>query len=120
MTIDLCVAAIITKLAIWVLLNGADDLFVAMVAGYVWLRARFGDPKENQPPSEEELDAVPQRRMAIFVCLWKEHGVIREMIEHNVRSIRYRNYDFFIGVYPGLNDAMIDFMIEAFDDFFRS
>ncbi|HEY1575469.1 MAG TPA: glycosyltransferase, partial [Terracidiphilus sp.] len=38
--------------------------------------------------------------MAIFVCLWREHGVIRDMIEHNIRSIRYRNYDFFIGVYP--------------------
>ncbi|MCU1262982.1 MAG: bacteriophage receptor, outer membrane protein, partial [Bryobacterales bacterium] len=43
------------------------------------------------------------RRMAIFVPLWKEHRVIRRMVEHNIATQKYRNYDFFIGAYP--NDA---------------
>jgi adsorption protein B len=104
MTIDHWIAAavswMIAPLAIWVILNGVDDLFVALAAGYAALRARRTRRKEERAPTEDELDSVPQRRMAIFVCLWREHGVIRDMIEHNIRGIRYSNYDFFIGVYP--------------------
>jgi adsorption protein B len=87
-------------LTIWMILNGFDDLFVASAAGSAWLYSRITRRAEERTPSEEELDAVPQRRMAVFVCLWREHGVIRDMVEHNIRNIRYRNYDFFIGVYP--------------------
>lgn len=100
MIIDHWIARIMALLAVWVILNGVDDLFVALAAGYAWLRSRVTRRQEESIPSEEQLDAEPQRRMAIFVCLWREHGVIRDMIEHNIRSIRYRNYDFFIGVYP--------------------
>lgn len=41
-----------------------------------------------------------ERRIAIFVPCWKESAVIGNMIRHNVASIWYRNYDFFLGVYP--------------------
>jgi adsorption protein B len=87
-------------LALWVILNGFDDLFIVLAAAYAWLRFRFTSRIQLRSPTEAELDAVPQRRMAIFVCLWHEHSVIRDMVEHNIRRIRYRNYDFFIGVYP--------------------
>lgn len=100
MTIDRWIAGIMAPLAIWVIVNGLDDLFVTLAAGYAWLRSRNPRWIEECTPADEDLDAVPQRRMAIFVCLWREHRVIRDMIEHNVRNIRYRNYDFFIGVYP--------------------
>src|SRR5689334_13274071 len=100
MTLDRAIAGTMALLTLWVILNGVDDLFVALAAGYAALRTRSKRRKDQQAPSERELDSVPQRRMAIFVCLWREHGVIRDMIEHNIRSIRYRNYDFFIGVYP--------------------
>lgn len=36
----------------------------------------------------------------MFVALWQEHGVIRQMLEHNLAAIQYRNYDLFVGVYP--------------------
>jgi adsorption protein B len=100
MTIDRGIAMMMAPLAVWVILNGIDDLFVALAAGYAALRSRRTRRREERAPSEAELDAVPERRMAIFVCLWREHGVIRDMVEHNVRNIRYQNYDFFIGVYP--------------------
>ncbi len=41
--------------------------------------------------------------MAVFVALWKEHRVIRKMIENNVTKVRYPCVDFFVGAYP--NDA---------------
>ena len=96
MTIGHWIAMILIPLTTWVVLTGIDDLFIAFVAGIAALRARFG----HRRPTDADLETVPERRMAIFVCLWREHRVIREMIEHNVRNIRYRNYDFFIGVYP--------------------
>jgi len=100
MITDRWISTLMAPLALWVILNGFDDVFIAMAAAYAWLRFRFTSRQPERIPTEGELDAVPQRRMAIFVCLWREHGVIRDMIEHNIRSIRYRNYDFFIGVYP--------------------
>ena len=51
-------------------------------------------------PGDAELEAVPERRMAIFVPLWKEHRVIQNMVEHNIACQKYKNYDFFIGAYP--------------------
>jgi adsorption protein B len=100
MPIDRFIAALLTPLAVWVIVNGFDDLFIAGAAAYAWLRFRFTASQRLRPPTEAQLSSVPQRRIAIFVCLWHEHGVIRDMVEHNIRSIRYQNYDFFIGVYP--------------------
>jgi bacteriophage N4 adsorption protein B len=41
-----------------------------------------------------------ERKIAIFVPCWKESGVIGNMVRHNLAAIHYRNYDFFLGVYP--------------------
>jgi adsorption protein B len=92
MRIDHWVAALLVPLALWVLINGLDDLFIdcAALAGYFRLRV----------PTEADLDATPQRRMAIFVAAWKEHRVIRRMIENNASKLNYGQVEFFIGVYP--------------------
>ncbi len=98
MLVDHWVAALLAPLAIWVLLNGLDDLVIDIAC----LLTRFRRQSERMPV-EADLLAVPERRMAIFVPLWKEHRVIQNMVEHNVAAQKYANYDFFIGVYP--NDA---------------
>jgi adsorption protein B len=92
MTLDHWVAALLVPLALWVLINGIDDLFIdiAALAGHL----------RHRTPAEPELDAVPPRRMAIFVACWREHRVIRKMIENNVVKLNYGPVDFFIGVYP--------------------
>src|ERR1019366_6009356 len=41
-----------------------------------------------------------ERPIAVFVPLWCEHAVISRMLEHNLAAIQYRNYHFFVGVYP--------------------
>jgi bacteriophage N4 adsorption protein B len=48
------------------------------------------------------LKEVPrdERKIAIFVPCWKESDVIGNMVRHNLAAIQYRNYDFFLGVYP--------------------
>ncbi len=80
-------------------MSGLDDLFIAVV----YLATR----KKRFPwPADSELDSASERRIAIFVPLWREHRVIGQMLEHNLSVIRYSNYDVFVGVYP--NDELTE------------
>ncbi len=103
MILDHWVACLLTPLAFWVLCNGIDDLVVDIASLISYIRRTFGSGFGHRLPSEEELDAAPVRRMAVFVALWKEHRVIRKMIENNVTKLRYPSVEFFVGAYP--NDA---------------
>lgn len=85
--------ACLAPLAIWILLSALDDLFVAVV----WLISRR---KRFPWPSDAELDAAPERRIAILIPLWNEHRVIGPMLERNLATIRYSQYEIFAGVYP--------------------
>ena len=95
MNIDYWVAALLFPLAVWVLINGLDDLVIDIAAACSYWNLQL--------PTEADLDAVPERQMAIFVALWKEHRVIQKMIENNVTRLEYGKVEFFIGVYP--NDS---------------
>ncbi len=100
MPLDHWIAQLLAPLAFWVLLNGLDDLVIDIAALWSAVRRHFSrDPRERSPTAAE-LDAVPPRRMAIFVALWKEHRVIQKMIDNNVMRLRYPLVDFFVGVYP--------------------
>ena len=80
-------------LAIWIVVSGLDDLFITLV-GFATCRLRF------PWPSRTALRRAGERPIAVFVPLWHEHAVIGRMLEHNVGAIKYRNYHFFVGVYP--------------------
>jgi len=94
MYLDRWIAAILPPLVVWILLNGLDDL----VVDAVWLISRFLKRKDLSPPP-----GTLERPVAIFIPLWREHRVIRAMVEHNIAAQRYDRYDIFIGAYP--NDA---------------
>ncbi|MGI8744384.1 MAG: glycosyl transferase family protein [Bryobacteraceae bacterium] len=100
--LNACLTAALVPLAIAILLSGADDLFLDVVCLFAWARARLSK-SGIPPPSEKDFRQLPQKRIAIYVPCWKEHGVIATMVEHNVAAINYQSYDFFIGAYP--NDA---------------
>jgi adsorption protein B len=106
--IDNVVAYSLLPLGVWFLVSGLDDFFLDLVAAWDWLRRKLPGSRHAAPPDEVRLSAMPAKRVAIFVPLWHEHRVIGAMLEHNLASIRYPNYDFFIGAYP--ND---EFTIEA-------
>jgi adsorption protein B len=96
---DHWVAALLAPLAFWVLINGIDDLFIDIAGLISWvLRAHTDNP------TEEQLDAAPPCRMAIFVALWKEHKVIQKMIDNNLTKLKYPRFEFFLGAYP--NDSL--------------
>lgn len=87
-------ACVVYLLALWVVLSGLDDLWIDAV----FFRLRLWNGLRK--PSDAALDSVPQRRIAVFVPLWREDSVIRGMLEHNLAAVRYGACDFFVGVYP--------------------
>src|SRR4051812_21744493 len=101
---DHWVARLLAPLALWVFLNGIDDLLIDVAALCAWIRRKFSNDPRHRHPTEEELDAAPPRLMAVFVAVWKEHRVIQRMIDNNITQLKYDRVEFFIGAYP--NDGL--------------
>jgi adsorption protein B len=80
----------------WVLLSALDDLFIQLALVWRHVTGR----REFTWPSQAELHAAPQRRIAILVALWHEDRVIERMLRHNLKVTRHAHCDFFVGVYP--------------------
>jgi adsorption protein B len=97
--LDHWVAMCLVPLACWILLSGLDDIWISAV--YLVSRG-----KRFPWPTEADLEHTDERRVAVFVPLWREHRVIGRMLEHNLSSVRYSNYDIFVGVYP--NDELTE------------
>ncbi|HLY19397.1 MAG TPA: glycosyl transferase family protein [Bryobacteraceae bacterium] len=99
-TLDAWIAAWLVPLAVYVLVSGLDDLFLDAIFVYRWLILHlFGRPWFPWP-TLAEVDAAPRRRIAIFVPLWHEHGVIGSMLERNIPATLYYAAEFFVGAYP--------------------
>ena len=80
----------------WIFFSGIDDLFILAAFLRAWPTGRL--PPPPPPPAADET--LAQRRIAIFVPLWQEEGVIRGMLDHNLAAVKYENFDFFVGAYP--------------------
>jgi adsorption protein B len=96
------IIAFITALAAWIVISGFDDLTVDLA--FLWSWIRRGGPAA---PTDCELRRVREKRVAVFVPLWREDRVIGKMLEHNLAAIDYGNYDFFVGAYPN-DDATLE------------
>jgi adsorption protein B len=81
---------------------GFDDIISDI---YFWLQSAVRAIRYRNAPklTLEKLDALPEQRIAIIVPCWHESDIIGKMVTLLCRSIRYANYDVFVGVYP--NDA---------------
>jgi adsorption protein B len=105
---DAWVAGSLFPLALVILISGLDDLTLDCVCLWAWLRSHFSGRAAAVSPIQGPREPVPiQKRIAIFVPLWHEYGVIAGMVEHNVSVINYSNYHFFIGAYPN-DDPTLD------------
>lgn len=83
----------LSPIAAWILVSGLDDLFITLI--YLWNCGRaFAWPLRS------DMERAPERRIAIMVPLWREYTVIGRMLERNLSTIQYSNYDVFVGVYP--------------------
>lgn len=94
--LDSAVLTLLYPLSIWILITGADDLFIDIVGFVVSLRNKAA---RSRPPRASLL-SEPEKAIAILVPLWHESEVIAKMVQQNTASILYRNYQIFIGAYP--------------------
>ncbi len=95
MFLDPAVRVLVYPVAWWLFVSGLDDLFIDLVFAYQSLTGR-----DSWDLSLEQLDETPEKRLAIFIPLWREYEVIEDMINHNIAAIDYHDYDIFLGVYP--------------------
>lgn len=108
---DHAVLWLLPPLAWAILLSGLDDLMVDLIWACAWLKAKLRPAARLFPPGERQLQSAPVRRIAILLPLWREHAVIGRMLEHNIASIRYRDYHIFAGCYP--NDLLTQEAVRA-------
>src|SRR5262249_55335921 len=94
-----------------ILVCGLDDLFVYLAWVWVWLRPRLRGEPRLFPPGKRQLESAPRKRIAVLLPLWREQGVIAEMLAHNLAAIRYSSYDIFAGCYP--NDLETQAAVEG-------
>jgi adsorption protein B len=85
--------------AAFLFVSGLDDVFIDM---YYWLHHLLNKKKFSQYTydSPEKLHQVAEKPIAIFVPAWREFAVIDMMLMNACRTIQYKNYDIFVGVYP--------------------
>lgn len=96
--LDSCVLVVLPVLSVWFVLSGLDDLIVDLI---------FAAMKcFKSIPSPLVLEALPEKKLAVLVPLWKEYEVIEKMLEHNLSVIQYHNYEFFVGVYPNDTETL--------------
>lgn len=93
-------------LACLFVISGLDDLFIDV---YYWVHYlyRLWRTRHYKPLTYEKLIEKDEQKIAILVPCWQEANVIGVMLKHNYYSIDYKNYVFFIGVYPN-DEATID------------
>jgi len=84
------------------IISGLDDLFFDC---YYWIRHvwRIWKTRHYKPLTYEQLLAKDEQLIAVLIPCWQEANVIATMLKHNYYSIDYKNYYFFVGVYP--NDS---------------
>ncbi|MFC3909925.1 glycosyl transferase family protein [Legionella dresdenensis] len=90
---------LLVGLAILFVLSGIDDLFFDL---YYWYRYifRLFKMRNFAPLTYESLAGKPEQLIAVLTPCWHEAGVIGTMLRHNCYAIDYKNYYFFVGVYP--------------------
>jgi adsorption protein B len=82
---------ILTTVCVFVI----DDIIVDLCA-FIF---RLG-PKELTKEQLIDMHAADEKMIAIIIANWHEHEVIGKMIAGNLKSVEYKNYHFFLGVYP--------------------
>lgn len=98
------VAEILTySVTVVILIASIDDFFVDC---WYWLRELYRwywITAQHPALKVEALEAKIERPIAIMVPAWQEHDVIQAMLRTNYKSLRYQDYQFFVGVYQ--NDS---------------
>ncbi|MEE2527234.1 glycosyl transferase family protein [Hyphobacterium sp. HN65] len=85
--------------AIAIFISSADDAFLDL---YFWVLTaqRVITRPFRFVPSQKRLDEMDQKKLAVMVPAWHEADVIGRMLVNTLKTMDYRNYEIFVGVYP--------------------
>jgi len=78
---------------------GLEDLVIDI---YYWILKLF-HPKWSERLSGlsvSKLNETAEKQIAVFIPAWQESAVIGHMLRHACRTINYKSFDIFVGVYP--------------------
>jgi len=92
--------ALFIFLLIVFLISGVDDLFVDLVY-FIRSGCRAIFRRHLiKPVTRDQLNAVPEKPIAMMIPAWDESGVIARMLINSCMTLDYRNYHIFVGTYP--------------------
>ena len=102
-------------LAILYLIGGLNEAFLDLVFYCAPLRRRLSQGRVQPTCTEQELNGLPEQRIAIMVPAWDESAVIAAMLESTCDRLQYANYDIFVGTYPNDEATQLEVARAAFD-----
>ena len=79
--------------------SGFTDIFSDLFSVFLKVR-RLLIGRKWSPLTLKRLEAREQQRVAIFIAAWHESDVIAQTLRNATETIRYKNYDIFVGTYP--------------------
>jgi bacteriophage N4 adsorption protein B len=97
--LEIALPILVGAVTLLFLLGGLDDLFCDLVF-FLYRFKRFRLRRDLKAFEFEHILRCPEKKLAVFVPCWQEEGVVDKMVDHALRTIRYRNYALFIGCYP--------------------
>jgi len=85
--------------AIAIFISSVDDAFLDL---YYWVLTvqRIVTRPFRYVPSMKRLHNMEQKKLAVMVPAWHEADVIGRMLVNTLKTMDYRNYEIFVGVYP--------------------
>jgi len=85
--------------AIAIFISSVDDAFLDL---YYWVLTvqRIVTRPFRYVPSMKQLHEMEQKKLAVMVPAWHEADVIGRMLVNTLKTMDYRNYEIFVGVYP--------------------
>ncbi len=86
--------------AIMLFISGVDDLYLDLL--YWFERGKY----RKMLPDFTEMFQKKEKPIAVFIGAWNESAVIGRTLSYAVRNLNYKNYRFFIGVYPNDPDTL--------------
>lgn len=84
--------------------SGLDDILYDLFYWVRWL-FRLGKVRAWPKLTVAKLEAVEQQKVAVFIPAWQESDVILQMLRNACNTLRYRNYDLFVGTYQNDPDT---------------
>ncbi len=106
-TFVISLIGLLVFVAVVTLISGVDEFLLDLVYLLRILPRRTPGGRGEQAlvgakamHTEQSLASLPEQPIAVMIPAWNEGDVIAQMLENTLQTIRYSNYQVFVGTYP--------------------